>query len=900
MLLGYNGTGTYNLSGTGSINIVPGGYLVVGSSGTGTFNQGGGSVTIGGGFLYLGENSTSNGSYTLSGGSLSVNGNEYVAYSGTGTFTHSAGSNSANSFYVGYAAGSSGSYTLSDSGSLTFGSGGLFVGYDGTGTFNQTGGTNNSTQSGLILGYDAGSAGTYTLSGGTLSVPYVYVGGFNTGPGGQGVLTVSGTGALTIPTTGTLSIYNTPGNAINLNGGSITTGALDLSGNPALFNWSTGTLNLSNSGLVVDMAGLLGPVLSMGTGKNLQVSGALTVSNTAGSLLILNGGSISAGSLNLSGSNSNFSWTSGNLRLSSIIIIDSSSSATFPAGLLTIGAGQTLSTGRSQFVGYDGTGTLNQTGGLNSYPIPIAGQLEVGVNSGSVGIYNLSGGSLGSSAFVSGQQNIGVSGTGTFNQSGGVNRATGVNLGLEAGSTGTYNLSAGTLTTTYSGQLVGVHGTGHFEQTGGANSLGSDPLFLGIYSGSSGTYSLSGGTVSAASVYVGGGDPFGTGGPDNPGGQGVLTVSGTGALTIPSTGTLTVYNAPGNAINLNGGTITTGALNLSGNTYLPGNPLLFNWTSGTLNLTNSNVVVDSSASANPFFSSSLSLSTGKELDISGGEIVGNSGTGTVTQTGGNSTIFTYPNNFFSTYGLVVGANSGSTGTYNLGSGSLSVTRFELIGYQGSGTFLQTGGSNSTEGIVLGNGSYSLSAGNVTSQFLYVGSFGPATFIQSGGTINMTYDVVNLWVQDAGSYSMSGGSLQALGEHITGAFYHSGGTNTLSGDLVIANDGGGNFYGGKYSISGTAELNVQGSEYVAFDTDDKFFGFGSARLVQSGGANNVGASVIVTTSAYANANSIACYSITGGSATIGDSVYVGGFSFQTSGGTGVMNVCKTGLLTIAVR
>ena len=52
--------------------------------------------------------------------------------------------------------------------------------------------------------------------------------------------------------------------------------------------------------------------------------------------------------------------------------------------------------------------------------------------------------------------------------------------------------------------------------------------------------------------------------------------------------------------------------------------------------------------------------------------------------------------------LSLGYRSGSSGTYNLSGGSL-LTDFETIGYQGLGTFNQSGGSNTvTSDLILGD------------------------------------------------------------------------------------------------------------------------------------------------------------------------------------------------------
>ena len=159
-----NCQGTISAAAGGSINL-NGGVTV---SGTGNVNLGSGSFTV---------NDALSG---ITGGSLSA-GIGYVGYSGTGTFTQSGGTNNLGSFgtsglYLGYNAGSSGSYNLSGSGVLSAYD--EYVGYSGTGTFTQSGGTNNVTVAcGFTSATTSGSSGSYNLSGSGLLSAYLRVRG---------------------------------------------------------------------------------------------------------------------------------------------------------------------------------------------------------------------------------------------------------------------------------------------------------------------------------------------------------------------------------------------------------------------------------------------------------------------------------------------------------------------------------------------------------------------------------------------------------------------------------------------------------------------------------------------------------------------------------------------------
>ena len=160
--------------GIGSINdpVICQGTITAATSGFINLNNGltlsgTGAVALGSGTLTVSDTVSG-----ISGGSISVN-SQYVGSAGTGLFTQSGGANAISSYlYLGYNAGSSGTYSLSGSGLLSAEV--EWVGYSGTGNCTQSGGTNSSY---LLLGYNSGSSGTYGLSGsGLLSAGFEYVG----------------------------------------------------------------------------------------------------------------------------------------------------------------------------------------------------------------------------------------------------------------------------------------------------------------------------------------------------------------------------------------------------------------------------------------------------------------------------------------------------------------------------------------------------------------------------------------------------------------------------------------------------------------------------------------------------------------------------------------------------
>src|SRR5205085_12168561 len=134
------------------------------------------------------------------------------------------------------------------------------------------------------------------------------------------------------------------------------------------------------------------------------------------------------------------------------------------------------------------------------------------------------------------------------------------------------------------------------------------------------------------------------------------------------------------------------------------------------------------------------------------------------------------NNVFNAYGLGIG--DGSSGTYSLIAGVLSVSNTEFVGNAGPGVFNQSGGSHtigfnngSTGGELYvggfsvgsgGSGSFSLSAGSLAvSKAEYVGFGGPGVFTQTGGNHSIgTALVIAANAGSSGTVNLSGGSLTA--------------------------------------------------------------------------------------------------------------------------------------------
>jgi hypothetical protein len=179
------------------------------------------------------------------------------------------------------------------------------------------------------------------------------------------------------------------------------------------------------------------------------------------------------------------------------------------------------------------------------------------------------------------------------------------------------------------------------------------------------------------------------------------------------------------------------------------------------------------------------------------EMIGISGLGVYNQNGGtNYTFGSGTNAFYLGYG-VTGA-----GIYNLAGGSLGVDGYEYIGASGAGTFNQTGGTHTATifvdlGLNVGaKGVYNLSGGSLTTASLYVGDQGYGSFSQNGdassavitSSVPGTGLVLGFRNIASGTYTLSAGALTSALDFIgyagVGVFNQSGGTHSVTGTRGI--------------------------------------------------------------------------------------------------------------------
>jgi hypothetical protein len=522
----------------------------IGFFGRGTFSQSGGSNSAT--YLTMGWQPSGNGTVTLSGGTVTTFLGTYVGYQGSGTFNHSGGTHNANGLYIGDRATSVGAYAMSNGAALNVSSN-EYIGDLGLGTFTQTGGTHTLTVSGthLYLGSAPDASGTYTLSGGTLSLPaanesigYDGIATFNQSGGvhtmgasldtysfalgrqsdGSGTYNLSGTGLLSMPK-GEERIGSDGVGVFNQSGGSNVTfflyvgfsgfstggtnaarGVYNQSGGSVIVNsdesigyYGAGTVNQSGgSHIALDLT--LGAFIN---GTHAASVGHYTLSNGA-SLSIKNNEYVGGETLGT------LDQTGGNHAVGGTLYVGSGTGA-FGTYNLSGGTASSTLTDGSAIVGFQATGwftyggTFNQTGGYHTVGSATnLGTLSLGDQAGATGSYTLSDGVLA----VNGSSVIGNAGTGAFIQSGGTHTITpglpnfALLIGAGTSGVGSYSLSAGTLSTPTGAELVGYGGQGSYTQSGGNNTAST--LAIGYSAGSFGTASLSGGTLTAAlATYVG-------------------------------------------------------------------------------------------------------------------------------------------------------------------------------------------------------------------------------------------------------------------------------------------------------------------------------------------------------------------------------------------------------------
>jgi T5SS/PEP-CTERM-associated repeat protein len=260
-----------------------------------------------------------------------------------------------------------------------------YIGYDGTGTYTQSGGE-HTVNSQIFLGYNTGSNGLYTLSGGTLSAGFIYQGG------GYSQLIIDG-GTLTSSNINvdTLILGSTPGSS----GSHTMSGSLD-------------NINVSDEIIGND-----------GTGTFTQ-TGHFPVGEHRVHNLYLGYNEGSEGTYDLSGMGTRLTASNEYIGYGGTGTFTQSGEVEHTVNALYLGydlrgsgsydlSGTGYLSARNEYIGYEGTGTFTQSGGLNF----VLNDIYLGFHFGSSGSYDLSGGTLSAASILQGI------GTSQFNFTGG-------------------------------------------------------------------------------------------------------------------------------------------------------------------------------------------------------------------------------------------------------------------------------------------------------------------------------------------------------------------------------------------------------------------------------------------------------------------------------------------------
>jgi T5SS/PEP-CTERM-associated repeat protein len=499
---------------------------------------------------------------------------------------------------------------------------------------------------------------------------------------------------------------------------------------------SAGTL--STEGTDVGAAdGSTGTVTVSGTGSNWTESDNVTVGDGgAGTVSILNGGTdVVVGNLILG----NQSTGVGNYTLtgnSGALNVNFNFSTESPNGALIVG---------QDGVGNFTQGSVDDSDATNT--VSVAGDLVLGAQAGSIGNYTLNDGTL----TVGGKAVVGASSTSAniFTQNGGLLQITG-DASSPSNYVGVANSSTG---------VLDIGGT------------------AGLDNGN-GTYVMTGGSLETLLVEVG---HSGTGELNQTGGD-VDLASGGGLLWIAnSTGARGTYNLSGSAT-VEAGSEVVGIFGTG----------TFNQSDSSANTVSGVLSVAGSAGSGTYNLFGGTLTTD-------GTIVGNndgdsvpSGTGMFNQIGGQQTIGV---SGVASDDLVVGANAGANGTFNLGDASaqlpsLTIYGDTIIGRDAADPItsanaavgsMTVAGDGTNMSVFQYSGFDSAHGGNMV-----VGDFGSGSFIQKDQTtIYLDHDLVLGTNENAiGTYTLSG-TVPIIAAALVSAASVASSTNlTVGGDLDI--------------------------------------------------------------------------------------------------------------------
>jgi fibronectin-binding autotransporter adhesin len=513
------------------------------------------------------------------------------------------------------------------------------------------------------------------------------------------------------------------------------------------------------------------------------------------------------------------------------------------------------------------------------------------VNNGSVQIYNGATVTFGA----------GDSYTGAFNWFNG--------LGIGNGSTGTLNMTGGTLTT--GAWYVGHQTNGTINLSGGTlNANGSEMRFgwthratMNITGGTlnmtgSGTYNIGYGAQSFINVTNGGTANFA--GNINLVNNSQLNING-GTVTINSGNSgQQIVAQYGGSINQTAGTTTvgtnlwlgangtTGTLNLSGGTWSQNNFLRLGFNSsgtGIINQSGGTFEMGSTFDAWGGSKSSYNLNGGTFRVTGTNVAINNSGSGmdfNITGSSGNVTMDTTTNNF-TVLNTSTFNNAAATLT-KTGTGKLTFSNASQLDIRNGALSMQAGTIETAGTLTIGSSSGTATAtmtnGTLRTGYLgaganfTVGNGGTGSLTQSGGTLDVGSQAntrIGWNAGGTGTYTLNGGTYSGVTNNLF--IGHSGGTGTVNvngGSLATYNL----IVGGNSAASGT--LNLNGGT-VSLANADGFYVDANGTLNLNSGGSLPSANLRVVNGGILNFN--------GGTGNAAANIFTGG---GTGGGTVDLN------------
>lgn len=765
------GTGNWFTPGNWTPGVVP-------AAGTNVQINNGGTAQIGaagavGNVLTLGNAAGQSGTLDVTGaGTLTLSGSTQllVGEFGTGTMTISAGGAViAGVTSVGDNTNSIGTMTVTGSGSQLTANLDLEVGSSGNGTLNVLDGGLVTAGNVLQIGNDNGASGTVMLTGNTGILTKMAVGTVNIGAavGGTGDVQISGANALFAAGAVNVGAFG-HGSMSVTNGAAATTAGLKVGvrNSSGLTISSGGTVTSSSAALGIN-TGIIGDVTVTGAGSKWTITNALEIgqfnNSGSGTLNILNGGKVSAGTfngystatVNVDGAGSNLTFT-GTATFGSLAAGGAENLNVTNGGSLTLAQINLAQPGNVTAVVSGGSTVTTGSAALpNNYSVLMS------INASGVSSLKLQ--DSGTTWTTLGGIQVGTGGTSTLTIESGAKLTTGwIELAENAGSSGT----------------VTVQGTG-------STLIGNDGVHSS-YVGRQGQGVLN--VLAGGKVQVGELDASGSFGTV---GHGEILVSGTGSQLTTAELRVGIFG-PAKLTVENGGRVDGTSIGTAENSGITGNQIIV--TGGTLHAS-ANIVAGLNGTA------SLTATAGAVLQSAQGfvgDLTNSTGTAILSGAGSSWTLTDTLTVGFLGHGTMTVDNGASISTTTLALGTSASGRGEMYirnaGTSVSGTKLFVAGQFVNGGastLVVADGA-SLNLSGAARIFAagilqigegaLAGQFSAASLRNDGQLhFNHTDNVIfNTPITGTGTLVKDGSGTVTLG----GASTYTGATSVNTGTLVV--------------------------------------------------------------------------------------------------------------------